>query len=326
MRIGLVGYFGWGNFGDELFVETYKEIFEDAELVFFHTPRGLKSNLKELINSVDLIIIGGGDILIPWAKSWLYWNIKFLSKPVLVIGVGVPTWGSSEPNVLADYKRFLNHKNIRFISARDSDSAQFIVDNLTPQIPVHVYPDLTFIRKPRDFKKPKTLKFGVALRAQPTIPESNLESLAKGIRGKNLPVEFIILGTKKTAIEDLSVFKHIETQGISIFQPESPLEAEKRIASYEGLVSMKFHGLVSSYQSRVPFFSLSGANKFKSFMSDTGNQSRQALWTDANMVQVILEFFAMPYSDFSKLEDFREQSKGQLSIIREIAFARNLKS
>ncbi len=36
-RIGLVGFLGWGNFGDELFVETYRRyLSQDFEVSVIH--------------------------------------------------------------------------------------------------------------------------------------------------------------------------------------------------------------------------------------------------------------------------------------------------
>ena len=63
-KIGIVGYFGYGNFGDELFIDVYRKYFYDCEISV------LQDNLKSpvyseqaynKIGSLDAIIIGGGD-------------------------------------------------------------------------------------------------------------------------------------------------------------------------------------------------------------------------------------------------------------------------
>ena len=56
-RIGLVGYYGFGNYGDEYFKEVLEDAFPDFELVVLHghSPEGGLdfAQLDERISSVD---------------------------------------------------------------------------------------------------------------------------------------------------------------------------------------------------------------------------------------------------------------------------------
>src|SRR5215204_1579567 len=98
-RVGIVGYFGWGNYGDELFVKAYRDLFAGCELVTFHNAASdtLREDAEALIASVDAIVVGGGDLLIPWNVSKIYWDMRYLSKPVHLFGIGVPTWLPPSP-------------------------------------------------------------------------------------------------------------------------------------------------------------------------------------------------------------------------------------
>jgi polysaccharide pyruvyl transferase WcaK-like protein len=126
-RIGLVGYFGWGNYGDELFLRVWNKelarvgrpevVHQLTRAPYFTDPP------KRVAKRYDAFVIGGGDLVVPWNFSRLYWRPEWLTKPVYVAGVGVPTWGEPKDSVIQDLRRFLQHPNVRYISARDPESA-----------------------------------------------------------------------------------------------------------------------------------------------------------------------------------------------------------
>src|SRR5215210_8078598 len=94
-RVGLVGFYGHGNYGDELFREVFCEhLGESVELrtVLDAGPRGIADRLGGRVRASDAILIGGGDILNPWSMATPYWVRSYLRRPVFIAGVGVPTW------------------------------------------------------------------------------------------------------------------------------------------------------------------------------------------------------------------------------------------
>ena len=125
MKIGLVGYFGWGNYGDGLFLSTFYDLFASHEVVIFHDPvqEVLLQDFAALVDSVDAIVIAGGDLLVPSRISRLYWCEQFLKKPVFIHGIGVPTWIGTDQIALRHYKKFLLNKNVKSLCVRDEASA-----------------------------------------------------------------------------------------------------------------------------------------------------------------------------------------------------------
>src|SRR4028118_1926988 len=95
-KVGLVGYFGWGNFGDELFIETHRQYLSrhyDLEVVHdLLTEPYFTRPIEEVVEKYDAFLIGGGDLLNPARVSNLYWRMEYLQKPVFVMGLGVPTY------------------------------------------------------------------------------------------------------------------------------------------------------------------------------------------------------------------------------------------
>lgn len=300
MKIGLVGYFGWGNYGDELFFEAYKQAFAGHELVIFHDPikGGFVENANQLITSVDAIIVGGGDLIIPWSKSWLYWDERFLQKPVFVFGVGVPTWGKSDPAVLAHYRKFLSHPNVKMISCRDEESVQWIIKNVSVDKPILFSPDMVLaLRFPQQFSTCNSV--GIILRKQNDYVVENLLRVDEVAKQFGFSLRLIMLGTGRTLSDDYEVFQQIRLPSYEAVVRDSIEVLSAEIASCRYLISMKFHGIVAAYMCGVPFISLSGADKFKSFMKQTGNEKYSSNWADAALGE---KFEKLVYegTDYSK--------------------------
>jgi hypothetical protein len=84
-RIGMVGYYGYGNYGDELFLEVFGKYLSDFEFVFLQDQLERPFFTKPLdkkVETLDAILIGGGDIVIPNYWSDQYFEDVFLRKPV----------------------------------------------------------------------------------------------------------------------------------------------------------------------------------------------------------------------------------------------------
>jgi len=60
VKIGVVGFYGYGNFGDEWMLATMQLLAPDIEFV----PFACRESEWGIDESVDALIIGGGDLLI----------------------------------------------------------------------------------------------------------------------------------------------------------------------------------------------------------------------------------------------------------------------
>ncbi|MBG6083516.1 polysaccharide pyruvyl transferase family protein [Zhihengliuella flava] len=267
-KIGLIGFFGWGNYGDELFLNLWKDrlggLF-DAEPIntklavpYFDEPA------EQVAEKYDAFIIGGGDLVIPSKISQLYWDPAWLAKPVYIAGVGVPTWITHEnKTVVKKMREFFRHPNVKSISARDEESAEWIRTRLRPRVPVRVSPDLVFsmdMPEPRSYPQ-KTLGVVVRYRRSGADDYSNVATLAAAARKEGYSVVAIVLGTGQTGQADVDVARTLPFDVDEIIHSESIDEISSAIGGLDALASMKFHGTVVAASYGVPTIVLSPTSK-----------------------------------------------------------------
>lgn len=298
MKIGLVGYYGWGNYGDELFLQIFTNLFSSAEVVLFHDALEgkLRDNVEELIDSVDCIVIGGGDLLIPWYRSWLYWDMRYLKKPVYVYGVGVPTWSESREDVVSYYREFLNHENIKFMGFRDKESALWVEENLKIEAnKLCVYPDVVLSKRVNSLRESSDT-VALILRYQPTYAVENIKNLIRLMRQLHLKCKIILLGVGITLKDDRSLLQHyFFDSDVDIVVRSNIDDLTEEIAECRFVISQKFHGIVMAYLLKIPFIALATADKFVSFCNLVGAE-RFISWDSDLLLQE--KFLELTTKDF----------------------------
>ncbi|BCW85362.1 hypothetical protein NicSoilE8_30350 [Arthrobacter sp. NicSoilE8] len=301
-RIGLVGFFGWGNYGDELFHRIW-----ERSVGQFHETKVMHDLLQqpyftrpaaEVVREIDAVVIGGGDLVIPNKISPLYWNRAWLEVPVYISGVGVPTWVKHEaPDVMERMRSFFQHPNVKYISARDIESAEWIRHKLQPTVPVFHHADLAFgsLYPPaRKFEKPTV---GISLRthradSDPTV----LLDACRQLQQQGYDVLNIVMGTGKTRAADLAVAEAFPLENQIIFESEDIDEISSTIGGLDLLISNKFHGTVVATTYGVSSVVLSSTSKSKNIYKRLGRTPLLSSATDENLMDKI-RLARMPLSD-----------------------------
>lgn len=285
----MVGYFGWGNFGDELFLKAHRQhLGKDYELVvandllsapYFSKP------VEELVKDFDGVLIGGGDLLNPLRVSDLYWDMAWLNKPTFIYGLGVPRASFRRENVIAKYKKFVQHDNCKLIVARDVESYEWIKQNLEPGDKLKWYPDPVCALDRPTATPPKEKTLGVVMREHRSLDQdmSHVRKLIDQAKAMDYKIKHLVLATKSLGEGDLKRAQIVAEDGEEIIHSESLDELCTAISSVSALATIKFHGLVVATMYGVPAVAMSVTPKNRNFLRMIERSEMLVSYTDSNL-------------------------------------------
>lgn len=134
MRIGILGWYGHQNFGDERILYCLKKILQGHDILVVGGWNEAREALSEL-NSCDYVLIGGGGLILRGCSKHVD-IIERLHVPFSCVGISV----EAEHREMLPFIEILNAKADRII-VRDSVSENIFGSN--PKI--EICPDLTFL-------------------------------------------------------------------------------------------------------------------------------------------------------------------------------------
>jgi len=288
-KIGLVGYFGWGNFGDELFLAAHRQHLGDAyDLEVVHdileAPYFSKS-VEKLVEPYDAILIGGGDLINPVRLSGLYWQQAFLKKPVFIYGIGVPNVKWLRANIVDEYRNFFQHKNCRLVVPRDVESYNWIKEKIEPTGHMEWFPDPVCSLRLPTATPPKEKTLGVVMRSHRSVAEdlSHLRVMIDKAKEMGYAIKHLALGNLQLGKADLEMVRSIAQPGEEIVASESLDELCQAISSCSMLASIKFHGLVVASMYGIPTIAMSVTPKNRNFLRMLQRPEMLRSYTDENL-------------------------------------------
>lgn len=293
-KVGLIGFFGWGNYGDELFLDQWHRVLDehfDARPIhdLLRAPY-FSRDPKTVAQEYDAFVIGGGDLVIPNKVSELYWDMAWLAKKVYIAGVGVPTWIRNEnPRVNAHMSAFFQHPNVRFIGARDEESAEWIRQRLQPNVPVHCYPDLVYsmpLPPARQYGEDKVLGISVRQRRNEKVDDySALTTMVEEARRRGYAIKVLVLSNGRTGEADLKATSRLPFAPFEVIHSESMDELTAALGGLDVLASMKFHGSLVASMYGVPSIVLSPTTKSKNLYQSLGRTELLSHLNDETMAE-----------------------------------------
>lgn len=319
LKIGLVGFFGWGNFGDELFVKVFDQWLGDkfdikilndlTQKPYFSRP------VKDVVAEVDAIVIGGGDLIIPWAMSDLYWRDEYLSKPVFIVGVGVPTWGQTKPHIIEKYKKFLTHSSVKFINVRDAESTAWIRRNISSELEISNSADIVFSLKMPAKINAHEKYFGIVTRDRKGASDdlTHLKRLAEKAKSEGFKIKHIILGSGDVGKRDFQRSNDFDIKDKLVVCSESLDDLCQEISSCKMLASMKFHGTVVAVNYGIPSIVLSATDKNRNLMRMIQREELLSSLSDETLPDRIHNFVpVIPWTSVRMLRQRAEKTMSDL--------------
>jgi len=318
--VGVVGFYGPGNYGDELFLEVFREhLGVDFDLRSIIDPANVTVGrlLGSGIREAEAILIGGGDILKPWPNGSRYWERAYLRRPVFVAGVGVPTWRPSTPESVAELSAFFGHPNVRFVGARDAESAAWIEANLRPAVRVATAPDLVCGLSLPAVRRPAGQPiFGVAVRSREQPDDlTNVRRLCERAIELGYRVRRIVLATGRVRAQDAVATDGLGLPDTELVSTDDLSEISRAIGECTTITSMKFHGVVVATMYGVPAIATMPTAKTRSFLGGIGRADLLAAYSNPELPSFLRPDLA-PISDEIR-DRLRHAAVAHLAELRE---------
>ena len=278
MKLGVIGWYGHSNFGDERMLYCIKKIFSGHNFLISKNWNDAREKINEL-NKCDYILIGGGGLILRNIFNQMDF-FQSLKKPFALIGISV----EANHDNMNSFFHMIKEK-AEFILVRDKQSKKYLGNHYK----VIVGPDLTFlypfdiVNEVKDDICGFNLRYWFFWKAQLhgnfhnlMIKMNNMFSIFKNIYPLKkwepdkavkiikrnfkhiIPVTFY---SEKDAINDYIILAQY-------FKNVSPLFDISLYDKIRYLVGMRYHSIVFAVQCGVPFISLSYQPKSKKFCSD----------------------------------------------------------
>jgi polysaccharide pyruvyl transferase WcaK-like protein len=203
---------------------------------------------------------------------------------VFIAGVGVPQSSIWEPNAdaIAVMRSFFQHRNVRGISARDPESADWIRAELRPSVPVVEIPDLVCAMDlPRVQRPDGPPIFGIAVRRRdPPDDLTHMQQLCRRAVELGYRLRKIVLATGRIRDEDLAVTRRLGFDDAELVATDDLAAISRAIGECAVFATMKFHGVVVATMYRVPSIGLMPSAKTIRFARRIGRPGLVSSFAD----------------------------------------------
>lgn len=267
-RIGLVGYFGWGNFGDELFVKAHRQHLGDlVDLEVVHDllkAPYFSTQALDRLSSFDGFLIGGGDLVNPRAFSTLYWRDEYLKKPVFVHSIGCPALKIRQSPSLVQFRSFFGSSSIKHVNLRDIESKNYFDAIIGSSCDSSHCPDAVFALDMPPRNSPKEQVLGVVLRQHRSLEDQTYPEVRRALHeAKSLgyKIQLIVGATGALGAADYELTRAFAEDDESIIYYENLEDICTAIGSCSLILSMKFHVVVVGALYGVSVIQLSSTQK-----------------------------------------------------------------
>jgi polysaccharide pyruvyl transferase WcaK-like protein len=295
-KVGLVGFYGQGNFGDDAAALMFGCALRDLGLPVliyrlcapYARAFGFEvaSTPDELVRNVDVLVWGSGGLLIPWPS--LTYRMLFphigeefaevvrlaLAKGVRLIGSSVGGDGTCPARIEPSYKE-LFAASAAFLSVRNPQDLR-LLERLG--VPGAWHPDVLWLAAERlgyQTRKQPGLTIGLDLYPSNLIRRHAwyvLPLLFDLIRTRR-DCNFVLLDTTNRSVKPYrGIGCFLSAANARNLQFSEPAADLKALASLDLLVSSRLHAPVVASACGVPCLSLFGEKKTRLLLSNLGRE------------------------------------------------------
>lgn len=288
MRIGVIGYYGFNNLGDELnlqcMMENLKKQYKNVEFLIFSDCHKIEGEVNynivgqnyffpsgtstsAALNSCDLLFIGGGG-LIYLGGFWFPFMDESVTTPYIIYRVGID---DKEINMEAvkQYKQlFLRAKEV---SVRDHYSLNLCKQYLTDD--VELVPEAIWNHPYKEINLDKKAKKNIGINLRSFSPEVYpvLQTFFDSLREQGYKLNFIPcqIMEQNLNLNDNKYHRLVADKGDYIIPDDSSFEERCHLISNMDIcIGMRLHFVLLSLSQRVPVIALNYNNKVKGLMDE----------------------------------------------------------
>lgn len=301
LKIGVVGYYGFGNLGDNLLLQNLREFLHPHRVVPVPIGLPLASETARRLNVFDFVILGGGELIQgspPPPFSRFHEWADDLTVPFGALGLGVT-------NVESDCRKAILRliDRSRFFVVRDEESS-----DLLGHPKVQVAPDLSFFRPLRIQGRGSgdgEVVCGVNLR--------------QGRRKTNDWVEAV--RKLKVQLRAASFSMHPELGDRDVLLELDPfcrdLFPTEKFGSINFMIATAFHAVVLAIQTATPVIAINYSPKVRRLMEAAGLKRFVLEWEEPHRLEeAFREAQASRKLICKKMEAFTQEAHARL--VREL--------
>jgi len=306
MKIGVIGYYGFGNLGDELllssFLQNMKEIAPSAEInVYSKYPQDTKKtyNVNAIprnnflaVKDYDILVFGGGGLIqnSTSIKSLMFYLLhvvlaKFYRKKVVLLAQGIGPLSGRFAKIIS--RIIINMTDL--ITVRD-ESSKSLLKSIGVTKPIEVTADLVFSLE-FPIEKNSSHAIGISVRSANVASDKYRLEISKFIK--------YLMGMSKSVVllclkeEDILEAKKINELLANQVDIVSPMQVVNKMRSLDVIIGMRLHSLILATMMKIPFVALSYDPKVASFaamanqryidLKDLSFQSLSTYYNDINL-------------------------------------------
>lgn len=311
MRILVYGHYGKNNAGDTMFEEAFKKLFLEYTFVFTDTIT------KDKLQGIDAVIFGGGSMLEGAPNIDTNANELLWSKPILYIGVGAETHIHDKHNVLMRCAKLIAIRTPQHLEKIKALNTNVIT---TPDIVYCL--DNSVKNKPID----KTILILPNMNFVPCHSSPHWKHIVNNLWRDEMAAACDILVDRgywlrfygmdqsdttndEWAAQDIiNAMEHRGSNYIitNYYGSKSLMEL---FASFEMIITMRYHGIVMSEMAGVPYISIAhhdklmGAGSFRTgafFTTQEASKDRILKTIEAKEKQAKLIMDIDPFIELKK--------------------------
>ncbi|TDT29960.1 polysaccharide pyruvyl transferase family protein [Naumannella halotolerans] len=295
-RVGVTGSYARGNYGDELYVRVFEHwLGQWADLTLLtgiFRPEYFRGLRNAQVDLMDAVVLGGGDLLCPYRPKVDpdFINPMYLRRPVHVAGIGVELNRTDiDESTVGKWKRFLTDPNIRSISTRDPRSAEWIIEHISPNVPVSSHPDLVCALPLPPAPRPDGAPvLGLVTRHIKHPKEYVLMAeVSRRLIEQGWRVRHIIGGVAGHGRKDFENAAELKVEGKETCYTENLDDISRALGECSLVLSMKLHTTLVATMYGVPTISMNPVAKARAFMRSIDREDLALPANDRRVFDII---------------------------------------